>query len=455
MNIKARLKALFDKGIKDLSDEEKAFIVEQKELLDDEQAKAFKSILDGDEDDEKLDETGLEKVMGAMIDEKLEKMASAMAEKFAKRLTDSRGKGIDIKAGANVEDDEDSTRKWFAAVMAGDKAKAAELSQKAWDAAKTSADKKIRGFAKALTTSTVDDAKAGSLIPPELYAEVFRIKETQYGLARREMFYLPFTGPGNSRTVPNLASGVSVVWTDETERKSSTQPSFSLVTQTLKKLAAIVPMSEEILEDSAVNIVGLLGELFAEATAKEEDIQFFMGTGSPWTGILNNGEVTQVEQASGSVDQLTADDLLDMQTATPSGALDGAKYFMHRSVLAIVQKLKGSDGQYIWQRPAEGRPGTIWNYPYETSDAFPAAADVETDDPYVLFGNLKKAAIFGDKQQLRVKMLDQATVSDSDGETVLNLAEQDMVALRIVQRVGYVLVLPAAVTVLVAQEPVS
>jgi hypothetical protein len=49
---------------------------------------------------------------------------------------------------------------------------------------------------------------------------------------------------------------------------------------------------------------------------------------------------------------------------------------------------------------------------------------------------------------MRTKLLDQATLTDSDGQTEINLAEQDMLALRIVERVGYVVALPAALTVL-------
>ena len=201
------------------------------------------------------------------------------------------------------------------------------------------------------------------------------------------------------------------------------------------------------------------GALFAEAIAKEEDIQFFAGTGSPWTGLLNTGTIPHVDQASGDATQLTAEDLLDLIDATPTGALNGAKFYFHRSILSVLRKLKGSDGQFILQNPGNGLPATLWNYPYETSDAFPALADVSTGEAYILFGNLKTGAIFGDKQQIRIKLLDQATVGDTDTEsgegTSINLAEQDMVALRIVERVGYVVALPKAMTVLKASATES
>ena len=40
-------------------------------------------------------------------------------------------------------------------------------------------------------------------------------------------------------------------------------------------------MTEEILEDSAINLTQLIGELIATEIAKEEDAQFLAGTGSP------------------------------------------------------------------------------------------------------------------------------------------------------------------------------
>lgn len=366
---------------------------------------------------------------------KVSQISDEIVARFTKGAAEQRAKAIDT--GKKHEDkSQDTTRLFMKALLRGDKE-----------------------AAKALTDSTSgsspDDADAGLLIPTELRNEVLRIAETQYGLARREMLYLPFSGPGNTRTIPALGTSVSVFWTGEGVKKTSTQPKFNVVTQTLAKLAAIVPMTEEILEDSAINLTQLVATLFAEAVAKEEDIQFFAGTGSPWTGILNNGSVNKVVQASGAAIQLTADDLLDMVDATPTGALAGAKYYFHRSVLSLIRKLKDKDNNYIFQQPGNGLPGTIWNYPYETSDAFPALSTVKDGDQYVLFGNLKQGAVFGDKQQLRVKMLDQATITDTDGSTVINLAEQDMVALRVVERVGYVVALPTALTVLEADAYIS
>lgn len=429
------LKEILAKKAADLTPEEKAFLKAHVAELNENEKATFAGVLnEGDDDDEKMDIDAVKKMVSKHIEDnlakKVDEISDSILAKFKTGVEKQRKNAIDAIDNKIDKKADDTTRLFMKALLRGDKE-----------------------ACKALTTSTAgqspDDADAGLLIPTELRTEVLRIKET-YGLARKDMFYLPFSGPGNSRTIPALGTSVQVFWTGETEKKTSTQPKFSVVTQTLKKLAAIVPFSEEILEDSAINLTALIGALFAEAVAKEEDIQFFAGTGAPWTGILNNGLVNKVVQASGAASQLTVKDLIDMEDATPSGALAGAKYYFHRTILSVLRKLTGTDGHFILVPAANGVPATLNGYPYECSDAFPALSTIVDGDQYILFGNLKQGAVFGDKQQLRVKLLDQATITDSDGSTVINLAEQDMIALRIVERVGYVVALPAALTVLEA-----
>lgn len=433
MNLKELLAKLM-KDASSLSSEEKAFLKENVSKMSDEEKAAFEKA-EGEEEEAGVDVEAVKALVSKSVQdalaEKVDKISDEIVSKFQKGVETARRKAIDVETKDAPEDKGargKATREFLKALVDGDRARA-----------------------KALTTSdsgaAPDDAQAGLLIPDELRTEVLRIKEN-YGLARRDMFYLPFSGPGNSRTIPALGTSVSVFWTNEGAKKKSTQPKFSVITQTLKKLAAIVPFTEEILEDSAIDVVSLVGQLFAEAVAKEEDLQFFAGTGSPWTGLLNNGNVNSVTMLAGDAGDTLADELLRMQDATPSGALDGAKYYLNRQWLSKIRKLKGSDGQYVYQAPANGLPGTIWNHPYELSDAFPTPAQTSIGEAFILFANLKQAAVFGDKQQLRVKMLDQATITDSDDSTVLNLAEQDMIALRIVERVGYTVALPEAATVL-------
>ncbi len=439
-----KLKEILAKDPASLTAEEKAFLQGSAKELSAEQKTKFAV---EDEEDEKdgegegegeeksMDIEAVKKLVSKTIEDSLaaktEKIAEMIAGKFMKGVKEQRSKAL---AGGDNKKDEKAdnvTRKFMIALLNGDKA-----------------------ACKALTTSSTDlgspdDAKAGLLIPTELLNEVLRIIP-DYGVARAEMLYLPFSGPGNSRTIPALGTSVSVNWTNEGAKKKGTQPKFGIVTQTVKKLTAIVPMTEEILEDSLINLTELVGKLIAEAVAKEVDIQFFNGTGSPWTGIINNGSINQVTEGTGDADDNLADELLRMQDATPAGAQAGAKYYLNRTWLSKIRKLKSSTtGEYVYQAPGAGLPATIWGKPFVTVEAMPTVAETtQAGDPFILYGNLKQGVVYGDKQQIRVKLLDQATINDTDDSTAINLAEQDMIALRFVQRVGYVVALPAALTVL-------
>jgi len=51
--------------------------------------------------------------------------------------------------------------------------------------------------------------------------------------------------------------------------------------------------------------------------------------------------------------------------------------------------------------------------------------------------------------------LTEATITDTDGETSINLGQQDMIAYRFVQRGGYVLPKPTAIVVLKTNTTIS
>ena len=314
-----------------------------------------------------------------------------------------------------------------------------------------------------------DFTQGGYLIPSLLLAEVNRFVE-EGGVARREFRYLPFSGAGNQRYIPTLLTNVTVSWIDEGETKPKTKPTFSRVEQTLKKLAAMVIMTEEIVEDSVIDLVSLCGQLLGEAIAAEEDNQFFAGTGAPWTGILSTAGVVGVQAGPGIGPlNMRPELLLAMTVSIPTGAVPGAKFYMNRQVWAAISARRAdavaegdAKGQYLVQTPGQSSPGTIWGFPVVLVEAMPSAADLystgdfadfdpdlvcEPDEPFIIFGNLAKCVAYGDKQGIRVKLLDQASVYDENSQ-LINLAERDMLALRVHKRVGFVVILPSGICVL-------
>lgn len=427
---KSIVKSLFKGLEKDTEKEEVKEDVETTEALPEE------APADGDNKEGKEEEA---------LEEEAKKMVAGVISKEVEDLKKANKKDLDATKKALIE------HKELGKQRAGIYSKETQETRKALNG-------NLRKFLTALIEndhavckdlSEGTDGKGGYLFQPELNAEIQHLV-TEYGVARREMTTITLSN--NQLNLNNLAADISTTWTDETVAKTSSDITIGQVNLVLKKLAVIVPMSDELLEDSEIDLVSFLTGRIAEDMSEKEDEAFFNGDGTgtfgSFTGILNNGSVNTVTMTGTTFASMDADDLLDMQDATPQGAIRNGKYYMHRSIRSLVRKLKASDGTYIYQAPAANAPATIWGMPVVEVEVMPTTTDTAAATAFIIFGDMKKAAWLGSKGGMRVAVSNEATVRNTAGEADINLFRQDMTALRVVERVGYVLVLPTALTVL-------
>lgn len=456
-----KLKEILKKKESELTDEEKALVTKNWDILNDDYRSQFAGCeakdVDGDDegDDDEGGEGLDEKALKGLIDQatadfiakKADAIAKSLVEGLADRVAAQRKHAIDNGGKAhprkNKENDE-ITAKFLIALKARDSKTLRELGMKAVD-----------------TTEDGTGSDAGYLIPEPLANEVIRLESVGYGKARTLFAYHLLTN-GNTKRITALGSTLSVFWIDEGEKIGASTPSFSIVTLALKKLGVIVPMTDEVVEDAGVDLTGLVAQLIREAFDQEIDLQFFMGDGTVWTGIFKGGNgATTIP-----TDELATDeDIDDMRPSHIIGLVDNTsaavngKYLMHRTVLSKIRQLRQNDdgtGDYMFNPLGGGDFGTINGVPVELAEAAPTAAQATgtatANLPIMMYGDFKRGAAYGEKSDIRLKMLDQATVTDADGETVLNLAEQDMIALRAIQRVGYKVTLPNAMRRLVTGD---
>jgi HK97 family phage major capsid protein len=244
----------------------------------------------------------------------------------------------------------------------------------------------------------------GYLIPPDRVPELLQLI-TLYGQGRKNVFTVPMKGP--SRKYPTLESAVDVYWAEENPSDDFTEsePTFGEIELNAKTLVGMTHVSQQLVDDADPEIFGILVDLFTRAFARKEDDEIFNGTGSgayAFTGIMNTPGTNVVAMQGAnetSFSLINADYLLDMQTETPTPALNGAKYYLHRSIFDYVRKLKDGVGQYIWQPPTNGAPGTIHGYPYELVEVMPSRSASGAAKPFVVFGNLRYVYL-GDRKTL-------------------------------------------------------
>jgi HK97 family phage major capsid protein len=440
------LKDILAKEAKDLNDAEKAFLKEHQAELTEAEKVAYKDILESDPEVKDIEIEKLKDLMRkeaaeafksvqdeaekkAAVEKKLDEMVANFMVKVHEGVEASRKRAIDPKGD---RDDEKSkgevTKKWLIALKNRDYASCKAIS--------------------VASGSAPDDTDAYVTVPKELLNEVLRIVPI-YGVARRDCRYLPFTGAGFERDITGLVNGVTVTWPGEKGKSKSTQPKFRKVTQRLEKMLATCPLTTEIEEDSGIDILTLLSQLFAEAVGLEEDAQTFVGDGHPHTGILNSGTVKKVVMVGLAASATTVDELIKLEMSVKPSARAGGKYYASTTVIQALRLLKDKNGRYLLQEATGTASGTINGRAFEELECMPEIGDIGKGDAFLIFGNLKRGVVIGDKKSMSVKILTEGIVADGEsGE--LNLAEQDAEAMRVRQRFSVNVVLGDAVSVLVA-----
>ena len=198
--------------------------------------------------------------------------------------------------------------------------------------------------------------------------------------------------------IPTLTSKPQVTWTEENATKSTTTAHFYEATLTVKKMAAILYASDELIEDSSeIDIVNFIIGLFSEAIGAEEDRVVWRGNGTTEpTGIVTAqaaGAIVAVAGAAG----LSIDLLIDLVHALPQKYHRNAKIYAHRTNIREMRKLKDANNRYYWVDPvtANSLPAFM---------GYPVIETNELSEAQIYFGDLKQAYWLGDRQKMTVKV---------------------------------------------------
>lgn len=179
-------------------------------------------------------------------------------------------------------------------------------------------DDRLRFGAAAPTTygSEGVGADGGFLVPPEFSREI-------WGLSLEEDSFVPMTDNmtigGNSMTFPSDETtpwgtdGVRAYWESEAAQATATKPKFKPNTMRLKKLFALVPVTEELMAD-ATGLSGYLARKTAESIRyKTNDaIMNGDGAGKPLGLVGHASEISQAKETSQTADTINANNIVKM-----------------------------------------------------------------------------------------------------------------------------------------------
>jgi HK97 family phage major capsid protein len=217
------------------------------------------------------------------------------------------------------------------------------------------------------------ESEGGYLVPDEFERTLVEALEEENVF--RQIANVITTSSGD-RKVPVVASKGTASWVDEEGQIPESDDSFAQVSIGAYKLATMIKVSEELLNDSVFNLEQYIAREFARRIGAKEEEAFFIGDGSGKpTGILANNGGGEVGVTAASAAAITLDEIMDLFYSLKSPYRRNAVFIMNDSTVKAIRKLKDNNGQYLWQPSVTaGTPDTILNRPVRTSAYMPAIA---------------------------------------------------------------------------------
>lgn len=227
------------------------------------------------------------------------------------------------------------------------------------------------------------------------------------------------------RVLDSLPIAYFVDETSNNGRKKTTKMAWDKKYINAAELAVIVPIKENVLNDTSIDIWAEVRPRIVEAFAKKIDNAIFFGVDKPsdWRA----GLVPSVISAGAEVNETghLYSDINDVMTKVEESGYEV------NGILGGV----GLKGKFRMMTDTTGQPlntteiGSIRR-------AFMDNGVWDKTTSTLVVGDFTQA-VYAIRQDVTYKVLDQAIVQDTDGSIAYNLAQEDMVALRVVMRLGW------------------
>ena len=217
------------------------------------------------------------------------------------------------------------------------------------------------------------DSEGGYLVPDEFERTLIEALEEENIF--RQLATIITTSSGD-RKIPVVATKGSASWVDEEGAIPEADDAFGQVSIGAYKLATIIKVSEELINDSVFNLEQYIAKEFGRRIGVKEEEAFFIGdgTGKP-TGIFNATGGAGVGVTTASASAITIDEIMDLSYSLKSPYRKNAVFVTNDATVKSIRKLKDGNGQYLWQPSVTaGQPDTILNRPLKTSAYVPGIA---------------------------------------------------------------------------------
>ncbi len=238
-------------------------------------------------------------------------------------------------------------------------------------------NKEVADWNKKDTMAGLSTTDAGALVPIEFLATVIEFATAQSAILPK-LWRIPMGSmttriPQLSQSSGSYFGGIVLYHPDELTSKTITEPSLTYKEFTAKKLIGLCPLSDELVMDSAINILNYITGVFVRAFQYKTEGEAIAGTGlnGQMTGILTDPSIILVgRQTLGTVKY---DDILNLESGLDENFQD-LTWLSRRATFNTLRKQKDTVGQPVYRDTVAGMPQvpTVLDYPVVKTRNVPA-----------------------------------------------------------------------------------
>jgi len=311
----------------------------------------------------------------------------------------------------------------------GDPDKAAHFAKKQWG------DEEI---AKALTTSTGETGGGGGFLVPEEYStELIEYLRPLSVIRSMNPVIVPM--PVGSISIPAMTGGATAEYIGEGSNIRVSQPAFGQIKLTWKKLATLVPISNDLIRFSSPQADAIVRDDLVAAMAQREDAAFIRddGTNDTPKGLRYWIAGDNIIPANGTVN--LANVAIDLGKAILALEENNIKFLRPGWLISPRTKyylttLTDDNGNYVFKDEMAG--GTLLNFPFAVTSQIPSNLGDGANESEVYFVDFADA-IIGESSLVELAVSEEAAYYN--GTSVVAAFSLDQTVIRAIARHDFAL----------------
>lgn len=275
---------------------------------------------------------------------------------------------------------------------------------------------------------------ANALIPTPVSDEIIRsLTEKSAALTLFKQLRMP-----SSVTKLPVVSALPVAYfvSGDTGLKQTSEVNWANKDLTAEEIAVIVPIPQAVLDDASFDVWEQIKPDIEAAFARTLDAAIFFGTNKPasWPTAIVAGAVAASNVYARGTNNAAAGgiaaDISNTFALVEADGFDVNGVVANKSYRGYLRNARNADGTLN----GEVSPLEVYGIPvqYPMAGQFPTGLSAAE----LIAGDFTQG-IVGLRQDITYKVFTEGVISDGSGAIQYNLMQQDMVAMRVVMRVGF------------------